>query len=1268
MKAIHRNRAIAALALLAALGAPLAGARAATTGATDDTALFSTAVAPNVVILQDNSGSMNNIVWYPGFDPTQESTFACNHSNGGYTSDQVITSTQASKVFSKCGKSITLYPDPRTAGQGFDTNFAYQYLNWILSMATTDPRRADIVSTTNGTYSSCLQAEGFPATYSKYRRTRTTASRDTLREVVCQVNQAGTVRFGMAEFRMPGSANDPNGGFVLVPIHNYTDTYSLNGSAVLTHGQQLDNAFQGIEPLTWTPLAETLFQVYTYFMSRTATNLPVGKDGATKFPAYVYNTNTTGNWGSVGSGSQIPPDPVQYSCQKNFVIIITDGEPTMDDFRTGGSSGDNTSQGYSNFVSKLIGPYAGDVATSPYGTIPKLNGPDCADTVSHCGLYLDDVAAFMHQNDFRPDLSGTQTIDVYTVGFTTSPMANDLLGKAATKGGGLFFQSNTPDGLATAIINDIVDIVQKSQSFTAATVPATRTADGGNIYTSVFIPNNTAYWQGSLQLFQITAAGDILDANNNCALLNPAPPGQCKEGQISPSAVPFWDASQQMPAPASRTLYSSMPSGTVSVRVPFDNTLGTPTAPIPVSGLGDPSTTADDLTIANKTSYTGSNATTAVMLAQEIIQNLRGCQFGTGAPGEGACVNRPYLLGDIFHSNPLVVGSPSGFLSDTSYQAFKTAQATRTKVIYAGSNDGFLHGFQAGTWQPNPPAPALPGYNHGTGVELFGFMPWPVRRNARYIPTQVGPRTYYGVDGSPAAADVWFYPTATSVPANASEWHTLLMGGLRQGGNAYYALDVTDPSVAGYPAYQWEFPQEGSPSSLTSYMGQTWGQPIITKIKVEIASKTYDRWVAVVTAGYDPTSDPNNGSTATIPYNASSKAGRAIFVIDLASGKILGQKEFNSAAPTSDPTSQMKYALASTPAVFDLDGDGYADVIYVGDVGGNMWKWVISDDPTHGNYGTDPINSSGDVNQPNWKFKQFFQAEATPSGPLGVTVGAVTYYKSFFYPPAGTLKSGTLWLAFASGQRANLLQAGDTSTTAENNRFYSMTDTDPFERAATANPVLTEANLFDATTTQASCPSLGSSRGFYIVAADGEKFVTGVDLFAYNVITSTFTPTTGGDPCSSGGTSAVYVFRVDCGQGYFVGTGVCAGGTNAGAACNSDATCSGGGTCYFSQGTCAGGSNPGAACSSNATCTGGGACNGSTASGGSSTVPATARAISLGPGMPTDARVTVGPGAANGQGGTRVVITQQNGQVDNKTGPNQLGSGLGQLYWREQNQ
>jgi len=537
MKIDHARRSVAAAALVAAFLVPSQSARTE-----DDTALFSVNVPPNVMIIVDNSGSMNELVWHPDFNPA--TTYSCT----GFTSDDSFNS--ASKTWSMCGKTRTLYSDPQVTAAGNATRVSKEYLNWYFSLPNGDPRLTEINATGNGTYSACLLAQGF-TTYSKYRRARVSAAKDVLRDVICNVNQASKVRFGLAEFRMPGSSNDPNGGYVRVPINDYdAPSYALeqpNGTFLTaTHPGHLAPAITQLEGETWTPLGEALFQIYTYFMSRSSTNRPKGVNGTT-FPGYVYRTNPNGNYGSyTTTAANIPVDPVQFDCQKNFVLLITDGEPTKDDFDNS-NSGDNTGQGFSSFTG-LIGNYNNDGET-------EIQGADCVNPVAdECALYLDDIAKFMQSNDFRPDKPGTQVIDVYTVGFTTSPQANDLLSRAAAQGNGLFYHSNNAEDLSKAIVGAITDIVQKSQSFTAATVPATRTADGGNIYTSLFLPqNNNPFWEGHLKLFNITADGDILDANGNCALVNPTPVGECKGGAISQTAPPYWDAANEIPAPAARS-------------------------------------------------------------------------------------------------------------------------------------------------------------------------------------------------------------------------------------------------------------------------------------------------------------------------------------------------------------------------------------------------------------------------------------------------------------------------------------------------------------------------------------------------------------------------------------------------------------------------------------------------------------------------------------------------------------------------------------------
>jgi hypothetical protein len=118
--------------------------------------------------------------------------------------------------------------------------------------------------------------------------------------------------------------------------------------------------------------------------------------------------------------------------------------------------------------------------------------------------------------------------------------------------------------------------------------------------------------------------------------------------------------------------------------------------------------------------------------------------------------------------------------------------------------------------------------------------------------------------------------------------------------------------------------------------------------------------------------------------------------------------------------------------------------------------------------------------------------------------------------------------------------------------------------------------------------------GYFFRGRDSEKFITNVDIFAYYVIAASYTPApTGGNPCSSAGSATLYVFRIDCGGGFFTGTGP------------------------------------------------------------------DARRLELGAGMPTDPRVTVDPN------GSRVIVTQQDGEIDGGGGPTPPPNKIGQLYWRE---
>ena len=63
----------------------------------DDLFLFTSSVAPNVLIQLDNSGSMNHIVWHPDFDP--DGSYDCNYyGSGTYYLSQT-------KTLTRCGRT-----------------------------------------------------------------------------------------------------------------------------------------------------------------------------------------------------------------------------------------------------------------------------------------------------------------------------------------------------------------------------------------------------------------------------------------------------------------------------------------------------------------------------------------------------------------------------------------------------------------------------------------------------------------------------------------------------------------------------------------------------------------------------------------------------------------------------------------------------------------------------------------------------------------------------------------------------------------------------------------------------------------------------------------------------------------------------------------------------------------------------------------------------------------------------------------------------------
>jgi type IV pilus assembly protein PilY1 len=1161
----------------------------------DDIFLIQASVSPNVILVMDNSASMNNIEWHPAFDPDVDPLnppvgypFSyCLESGVEGVLDPDTEYLYSSQHTDDCDNpnrnNRTVYAP---TGPADDTIWNGRYLMWYLGLDEGDATQAaiiDEIETAQANVAGCTQAGSSKFFADKYRRTRFEAEKQVLLDLLC-VAESKNVRFGIAHYR---SGVDPDGGFIPEDL----------GRSNPNHAAELEAAIANLSIDGEAPLSETLFQLYTFWMPRILADMPNGDtDGDlvddnpnVAFPRYQYDK--FGNWQTLST--KWLEDAIQYSCEKAFFVIVTDGVPTRDDFDL---SGAGTDEGFADFHS-LIGNYYADAETEEPGNAEET------------ALYVDDIAKYMYDHDFRPDFPDDQTIDTYTVGFAVDAAAADLLQRTATLGNGLFFTAQDGDQLTFALIEALNDIIEKAASFTAASVPSARTADGADFYQSYFFPRSkNAFWEGHIRAWHIDALGDIEDKNGNCALDDPDP-GECNSGPFVSDAEYFWDAAEEVPVSGSRNLYVSKTTATANNLPPtWDNTN------IAAADLNLAAFTAPPSPLPNSALYpiVGSTALNEEGLADEIVQAVRGCFFGTGVDGAFAgnvatplpCFDRPARLGDVFHSNPVIVRHPLLNSVDPSYNAFKTYYQGRDRVLYAGTNAGFMEAIHAGDWDGSNLR-----YDEGTGTELWGFMPWEPRITIKHIPIDAATSRHHYVDGDSNAADVWRYdtgnPTNANKNADGSEWRSMLIGSLREGGRHYFALDVTNtsdqPKIGGagpgdkldFPGYLWEWPSEADPDGDLAYMGETWAKPIITKIKVRVGANDnggagFERYVAIVTAGYDESSDPNPvevSGLAAAPYNASSTLGRGIFMIDLTTGEIIAEQRWDATVSVPpDPNEAMDYTIVSKPTVLDLNFDGFADVILVGDMGGQVWKWVISD---YADLGEDRVNdASGLRTQPNWPFGLFFQADTA-------TDGGVTYYKNFFFSPAAAYVKGKLYYAFGSGERRSLPFTGDTDITEENNRFYVIVDTDPYGVPVTPYNDSPSGSLTDFTGDEDGASF--SNQGFYFEVGDGEKFVTNTEIFAGHVLAATFEPTPNADPCISKGQGVLYVFDLVNGEGFFDD----------------------------------GGGNP-------------------------------TRGLDIGAGLPTDPKISVGVGGAN----NRVVIEKSGADlVSIEEEDIDIGNGL--LYWRE---
>jgi type IV pilus assembly protein PilY1 len=604
---------------------------------------------------------------------------------------------------------------------------------------------------------------------------------------------------------------------------------------------------------------------------------------------------------------------------------------------------------------------------------------------------------------------------------------------------GYAFLAASADDLAAAIkgiAKYIAELMKVSVSYVAPVVPISqmeKTSAGNRMYLGMFKPADKSFWKGNIKKFGIATEnsgqiriGDILDANGNPAM-------DMDLNVINPNSISYWstytDSVEVEKGGAGALLlnrdFSANPRKIYTYLGANVNLTDSSNA----FKLSNTTITPQKLGLSSGDNV-GRNNVINFIYGLDAYDWYGPCGDPGPDPGEDipdgvTNAKRCWGLGAYIHSRPLVLH-------------YGENQST----VFVGGNDGMLHAF-----------------DDETGEEIWAFIPPNLLPRLKNLN---GPLIEFFVDGSPKVY----------VQRDASDNITkaILIFGQRRGGDRYIALDITDRLN---PQFLWEINPSQRIYGTTTYtttdykeLGQTWSTPQIGKIKNGSGGK----WVAFVAAGYDTNQD-------NIPVLNSDTKGRGIYVVDILTGVLIWRYTRDE-----DP-SRMVYSIPSDISRVDVDGDGNVDRLYVGDMGGRIWRFDIGDA----------------TNTASWTGNIIFNAQG-----------------KIFYPPDVTLENDAgnyEMVFFGTGDRENPKGVGSI------NRLYAIKDKPPYPHTPMGEGDLkdvTEDLLQDPGTSDSMKTSimneLRNKQGWFIKLDQrpGEKSLSSPVVFYGTVYYTTFAPTVEG--------------------------------------------------------------------------------------------------------------------------------------------------------------
>jgi type IV pilus assembly protein PilY1 len=921
---------------------------------------------------------------------------------------------------------------------------------------------------------------------------------------------------------------------------------------------------------TWTPLAEAYYVAMQYFKQEPPQS---GLD----YP------------NSAVPCSNIGQDPfyngTEYvSCAKSFVILLTDGGSTMD-----------------QMVPNDLKEY--DSATK------TLSG--FTDSGSH---YLDDIALYARTNDLRQDLDGDQNLILYTIyafgdeDASKNAMAESLL-KNAAKNGGFVDKNGTnrpdlpeeydangdndpdtyyraEDGyqLESTLLAAVNDILRRAASGTAVSVLAASGEGEANMVQAYYVPNvpsgyTDIKWVGFLQSIWVDPDGNLredtdgdwaLDLTKDNVITYYTDPSngdtRVKKFHVSStnlfpdtSANPdetaalnqvsaLWEAGKNLwlRSAAGRRIFTFIDKNANGVvdepLVGFFDTNGEAvsfeeaSAPAlkPYFGVRDDTAWR----------YLGANWDTRVT---NLINYIRGTDI-TGLRSR-TIDGQVWKLGDIVQSTPVSISKPPDnfhiIYSDESYQFFYDAFKNRETVVYVGANDGMLHAFTSWKYDATSHQYSKPegaGTSEAIGDELWAYIPQSLLPHLKWLPDPNYTHVFY-VDLKPKVFDAKILPDDTHYTDDGDEdnWGTFVLVGLNMGGKQISATGDFDysgtvgstesrtftPSFAlldvtepRNPRLMWEKTFAG--------LGMTTSVPAIVRVK--------DQWFAVFGSG------PTN-------YDGSSSQRAHVFVVDLKTGAPYKSASNDWLFETAESS-----AFMNSPVSLDVDLNYNVDAVYFGETylqggtwQGKVYKVAVPAVNAAGQY--DSVSTSTypdnplDSNNP-WRFWPLFNATKP------VTTSVLLSQDG----------SGNVWLYGGTGRYLSTEDKINTDTQyifGIKDPFFNKAHTptgafaDNYYHNYTAGLQLQITDLFNGDSfvvldDGSVYEEDGSLFGFWkdlLVTAraeDGwirtltiskERVLNKPSILAGIVFTPSFIPN--GDICGAGGESYLYAFHYETGTAYY---------------------------------------------------------------------------------------------------------------------------------------